>query len=342
MTEQLIVEQVLERFRHFLEERKRLAKPLERGGPPLTSDATVNVYYIYARRFLREVWAKHRCLPLPPPEDTIREFFSILRKRVKPKTLVAYYAAVKNLYAAMGWPWSIDWREFIPEVEKFSDQPYLKREEIEKVIHYAEEKAQSGNPIDIRNVVILYLLKYGLRPEDIRRLKTEDVSLQKIREEETGEEYEACIIRYTPCKRGRPAVKILNRKASTWLQRWLGYLEAVFGKDLVSFAPIAPSFRAKAPPNLKNRLKRLQAKLAKPMSRQAIYWIVRRLIVDALGPKTGDRRCPYAIRRGVIVHLIESGKRLEDINRFFAWRTPMAMIYDKRSQLEVSKQFINI
>jgi hypothetical protein len=30
MSEQLIVEQVLERFRHFLEERKRLAKPLER------------------------------------------------------------------------------------------------------------------------------------------------------------------------------------------------------------------------------------------------------------------------------------------------------------------------
>jgi hypothetical protein len=78
------------------------------------------------------------------------------------------------------------------------------------------------------------------------------------------------------------------------------------------------------------------------MSRQAIYLAVRQLIIDALGPKTGNRS-PYAIRRGIIVSLLESGKRIEDIGRFMAWRNPlMATVYDKRSQLEVSKQFINI
>jgi integrase len=244
MSEQLTIEQVLDRFKQFLEERKRLAKPLERGGPPLTSDYTARHYYIYARRFLREVWAMHRGLPTPPPEDTLREFFSILRKRSKPSTVAKYFFAIKNLYVCMGWPFPLEFREFIPEgVERFVDQPYLKRDEIEKVIQYAEEKAQNGNAIDLRNVVILYLLKYGLRPEDIRRLKVENITFEKIREEETGETYEACVIRYTPCKRGRPAVKILNRRASTWLQRWLGYLEAVFGKDLVTFAPIAPASR---------------------------------------------------------------------------------------------------
>jgi integrase len=283
----------------------------------------------------------HHGLPIPPPEDTLREFFSILRKRSKPSTVAKYFFAVKNLYVAMGWPFPLEFREFVPEgVERFVDQPYLKREEIERVIRHAEEKAQSGNPIDLWNVVILYLLKYGLRPEDIRRLKAENITFQKIREEETEEEYEACVIRYTPCKRGRPAVKILNRKASTWLQRWLGYLEAVFGKDLITFAPIAPSFRAKSPPNIRGREKRLQARLLKPMSRQAIYLVVRQLVFGALGPKAGS---PYAIRRGIIVSLIESGKRIEDIGRFMAWRNPlMATIYDKRTQLEVSKQFINI
>jgi hypothetical protein len=139
MSKQLNIEQVLERFRQFLEERKSLAKPLERGGPPLTSDYTAAHYYIYVRRFLREVWTKHRCLPLPPPEDTVREFFSILRKRMKPSTVAKYFFALKNLYAAMGWSFPIDWREFIPEgVERFTDQPYLKRNEIEEVIRYAE------------------------------------------------------------------------------------------------------------------------------------------------------------------------------------------------------------
>jgi hypothetical protein len=76
------------------------------------------------------------------------------------------------------------------------------------------------------------------------------------------------------------------------------------------------------------------------MSRQAIYLIVRQLTLHALGLKAAS---PYAIRRGIIVSLIESGRRLEDIGRFMAWRNPlMATIYDKRTQLEVSKQFINI
>jgi integrase len=338
---QAAIDQVLEKFKQFLEERKRLAKPLERGGPPLTSDYTVAHYYIYARRFLREVWAMHRGLPIPPPEDTLRQFFAILRKRSKPSTVAKYFFAIKNLYVAMGWPFSLEFRGLLPEgVERFVDQPYLTRDEIEKVLKYAEEKAQTGNAIDIRNVVILYLLKYGLRPEDIRRLKVENITFEKIRDEETGETYEACVIRYTPCKRGRPAVKILNRKASIWLHRWLGYLEAVFGRDLVTFAPIAPSFTAKTPPNIRGREKRLQARLLKPMSRQAIYLIVRQLTLKALRLKAAS---PYAIRRGIIVSLIESGRRIEDIGRFMAWRNPlMATIYDKRTQLEVSKQFINI
>jgi integrase len=338
---QVTIEEILEKFKQFLEERKRLAKPLERGGPPLTSDYTARHYYICARRFLREVWAMHRGLPIPPPEDTLRQFFAILRKRSKPSTVAKYFFAVKNLYVAMGWSFPLDFRSLLPEgVERFVDQPYLKREEIEKVIQYAEEKAQNGNAIDLRNVVILYLLKYGLRPEDIRRLRVENIMFEKMKEEETGETYEACVIRYTPCKRGRPAVKILNRKASTWLQRWIGCLEAVFGRDIVRFAPIAPSFRAKTPPNIRGREKRLQARLLKPMSRQAIYLIVRQLTLGALRLKAAS---PYAIRRGIIVSLIESGKRIEDIGRFMAWRNPlMATVYDKRSQLEVSRQFIDI
>jgi hypothetical protein len=58
---------------------------------------------------------------------------------------------------------------------------------------------------------MLYLLLYGLRPEDIRRLKVENISIENVKEDETGEFYQACVIHYTPCKHGRPATKILKR-----------------------------------------------------------------------------------------------------------------------------------
>gem|GEM_PF-6554338 len=163
------------------------------------------------------------------------------------------YLALKNLYACMGWPWSIELRQILPEgIEKLSDAAFLKREEIEKVLQYVEEKAKTGDFIDLRNVVIAYLIFYGLRPADVTRLRVENVSFRKVREGETGEEYEACVIQYMPCKKGRPTTKVLSRRASIWLQRWLGFLESIFNKDELPFAPLIPSFRAAAPPNVKS------------------------------------------------------------------------------------------
>jgi len=55
MSEQVAVEEILSMFRQFLEERRRLSKPIERGGPPLSSAHIVGTYYVMARRFLRDM-----------------------------------------------------------------------------------------------------------------------------------------------------------------------------------------------------------------------------------------------------------------------------------------------
>lgn len=80
------------------------------------------------------------------------------------------------------------------------------------MLAYAEEKVKDGIFIDIRNIVILYLLLYGLRPEDIRRLKAGDIEFKPMKIGEDDEAYEAAVIKYTSCKHGRQTVKILNRE----------------------------------------------------------------------------------------------------------------------------------
>jgi len=345
MSGQPNIEQVLDKFRQFLEERRRLGKPLSPRGPIISSDSTIRSYYQKAKHFLLNVASIYG---LPPPEDAVRGYFALLRRRgLKPRSLLVRYCAIKNLYAAMGWPWSIEWREITPEgIERLSSAPYLKREEIDKVLAYAEERAKSGSFIELRNLVIAYLIFYGLRPEDVSRLKVENISTKmvKLGDQEDGESYEAVVITYTPCKRGRQTVKILNRRASTWLQRWIGYLESIFSRNELPFAPLIPSFRTKNPPNIRSEEKKRKIRLLKPLGYKQIYRIIRELIIEALGYEACERACPYAIRRGIVSHLLETGKAsIEDVTRFFGWRSPtMPTIYDKRHGVEIAEKFIDL
>jgi len=174
--------QVLERFRQFLTQRKELGKPLGPHGPTLTSEGTIQTYMRVARRFLLNMVAEYG---LPPPEDAVRQYFAILRRRVKPRTILLNYAVIKNLHAAMGWPFTIEWKQVVGDApERFVDAPYLTKEELDKVVKYAEERARDGNPIHMRDAVIVILLKYGLRPADILRLTIQNISFEKMKEGE--------------------------------------------------------------------------------------------------------------------------------------------------------------
>lgn len=340
MTETFNVDEVLDRFRQFLIQRKELGKPLDPRGPTLTSDGTIQTYMRVARRFLLNMIAEYG---LPPPEDAVRQYFAILRRRVKPRTILLNYAVIKNLHAAMGWPFNIEWRQVVgDELERFVDAPYLTKEELDQVVKYAEERAKDGNPIHMRDAVIVILLKYGLRPADILRLTIQNITLEKMKEGE--DTYEAAVIRYKACKRGREVTKILSREASVCVARWIGFLESIYDPTELLFAPLIPGFRNKAPPNVRSREKKLKVKLFKPLSYKQLYNIVRRLLVEALGAKMKERRSPYAIRRGVITYLLATEKATpEELCRFFGWRTlTMPVIYDKRKSEDIARKFINI
>jgi integrase len=342
MNETFNVDEVLERFRQFLMERKELGKPLGPHGPTLTSEGTIQTYMRVARRFLLNMAVEYG---LPPPEDAVRQYFAILRKRVKPRTILLNYAVIKNLHAAMGWPFSIEWKQVVGDApERFVDAPYLTKEELDQVVKYAEERAKDGNPIHMRDAVIVILLKYGLRPADILRLTIQNIFFEKMKEENGEDVYEAAVIRYKACKRGREVTKILNREASICIARWIGYLESIFDPVELLFAPLIPGFRNKTPPNIKSPQKKLKVRMFKPLSYHQLYNVVRRIMVEALGEKGYAKRMPYAVRRGVITYLLETAKATpEELCRFFGWRTlTMPIVYDKRESEEIAKKFINI
>jgi len=342
MSAPLDVDAVLERFRQFLTQRKELGKPLGPHGPTLTSEGTIQTYMRVARRFLLNMAAEYG---LPPPEDGVRQYFAILRRRVKPRTILLNYAVIKNLHAAMGWPFTIEWRQVVgDELERFVDAPYLTKEELDKVVEYAEERAKDGNPIHMRDAVIIILLKYGLRPADILRLTLENVSFEKVKEENGEDVYEAAVIRYKACKRGREVTKILSREASICVARWIGYLESIYDPVELLFAPLIPGFRNRAPPNVRNPQKRLKARMFKPLSYHQLYNVVRKIMVGALGEKGYAKRMPYAVRRGVITYLLANVKATpEELCRFFGWRTlTMPIVYDKRKSEDIARKFTNI
>jgi integrase len=340
MSQPLDIDAVLERFRQFLTQRKELGKPLGPHGPTLTSEGTIQTYMRVARRFLLNMIAEYG---LPPPEDAVRQYFAILRRRVKPRTILLNYAVIKNLHAAMGWPFTIEWKQVVGDApERFVDAPYLTKEELDKVVRYAEERARDGNPIHMRDAVIVILLKYGLRPADILRLTVQNISFEKVKEGE--DTYEAVVIKYKACKRGREVTKILSREASVCVSRWIGFLESIYDPDELQFAPLIPGFRNKAPPNIRSRKKKLKVKLFKPLTYKQLYNRVCKIIVEALGQKGYQKRMPYAVRRGIITYLLANVKATpEELCRFFGWRTlTMPVIYDKRESEEIAKKFINI
>jgi len=88
---------------------------------------------------------------------------------------------LKNLYHCIGWGWSIDWRSSSQSLRNSLTPLYLKRDEIDRVLAHAREKAKNGNFTDLRNVVILYLPFYGLQPEDIRRFKAGDIEFKSMK-----------------------------------------------------------------------------------------------------------------------------------------------------------------
>jgi integrase len=196
----------------------------------------------------------------------------------------------------------------------------------------------------MRDAVIIILLKYGLRPADILRLTIQNITFEKVKEENGEDMYEAVVIRYKACKRGREVTKILSREASVCVARWIGFLESIYDPDELQFAPLIPGFRNKAPPNVRKPEKKLKVRMFKPLSYKQLYNVVRGIMVGALGQKGYAKRMPYAVRRGVITYLLETEKATpEELCRFFGWRTlTMPVVYDKRKSEDIARKFVNI
>jgi site-specific recombinase XerD len=345
------IEELLERFKKFLEERLKLGKPLEPKHPTIGSQSTIQTYLEVARRFLTNMTLQHS---LPLNEDVAREFLAIYRKRgAKPRTLLVIFSALKNLYHCMGWSWSISHREVITEdVNVFVELPYLTREEIDKVLEYAEHIAEEKRCY--RDVVLLYLLANAMRPEDIRRLKISNLE-KKTMKDEDGNEHDAYIISYIPCKRGRHRVVILGRKASLWMERWISFLEEVAREvymkrarkklDEIEFKAIFDEYPL-FPQYITAKTDRIIWKVAKatpkPITTVRIRQIIKPYIVGALGreEESYQKSIPYAFRRGVVVELLKEHQP-HTISKWMGWKDlRMPLVYDKERLVEVAEKFI--
>jgi integrase len=338
------IDELLEKFKKFLEERLKLGKPLEPKHPTISSQTTIQTYYKVVKRFLTNMMIKYS---MPFDSNVAREYLSICKKRgAKPRTLMLYYSAIKNLYYCMGWSFDIEWKEIVPEgIDLYVEKPYLTKEEIAEVLKYVEEKARETGRY--RDAVLIYLLVYGCRPEDIRRLRINNLSRKTIKDEESDSEYEACVIEYVPCKRGRARTIILNSKATLWMERWLAKLEEHYRQalaearkkvdeiifiELFSQLPLFPSYLSR----------RRLVKDPKPITTVRIWQIVKHHISRALGrtEEAYSKAYPYGIRRGLITELLEQGQDQYLIQRWLGWKSDMCKIYDKRPKEEIARRFI--
>jgi site-specific recombinase XerD len=341
------IEELLEKFKKFLEERLKLGKPLEPKHPTIGSQSTIQTYLEVARRFLLNMTLQHS---LPLNEDVAREFLAIYRKRgAKPRTLLVIFSALKNLYHCMGWSWNISHKEVITEdVGVFVELPYLAREEIDKVLEYAERVAEEKRCY--RDVVLLYLLANAMRPEDIRRLKISNLEKKTMKDEE-GNEYDVYAVSYTPCKRGRHRVVILGRRASLWMERWLAFLGEVVRE---AYAEKIGEYEFKAifeeyplfPQYITAKIDRVIWKVAKaipkPITTVRIRQIIKPYITQALGrsDEAYEKAYPYAFRRGIITELLKQRQPYE-ISRWVGWKKPDTIyIYDKAKQSEIAEKFV--
>jgi integrase len=345
------IEELLEKFKKFLEERLKLGKPLQPKNPVITSNNTIKRYYLFARTFLNNMVLKYS---LPFNENVAREFLAIYRRRgAKPRTLLVIYSALKNLYHCMGWSWNITLKEIIPEeINVYVETPYLTREEIDRILEYAEREAEKNRCY--RDVILLYLLANAMRPEDIRRLKISNLEKKPMKDEE-GNEYDVYVVSYTPCKRGRHRVVILGRKASIWMERWLAFLEDIVREAYVKKARKKISeleFRAifneypLFPQYITAKIDRVIWKVAKaipkPITTVRIRQIIKPYIVQALGreEEAYEKAYPYAFRRGVITELLKQYQPYE-ISKWVGWRKPdTVLIYDKAKQIEIAEKFM--
>jgi integrase len=338
------IEEILEKFKKFLEERLKLGKPLEPKHPTISSQSTIRIYCNVVKRFLTNMTIKYS---MPFASNVAREYLSICKKRgAKPRTLMLYYSAIKNLYYCMNWSFDIEWKEIVPEgIDLYVEKPYLTKEEIAKVLEYVEGKARESGRY--RDAVLMYLLVYGCRPEDIRRLRISNLSRKTIKDEETDSEYEACVIEYVPCKRGRARTIILNSKATLWMERWIAKLEEHYRQALIearkkvdeivftelfSQLPLFPSYLSR---------KRL-VKNPKPITTCRIWQIARHYISRALGrtEEAYSKAYPYSFRRGLVVKLLEEHQPHE-VERWLGWKSVgMSRIYDKRPQEQIARRFI--
>jgi site-specific recombinase XerC len=344
------IDEILEKFKKFLEERLKLGKPLEPKHPTISSQATIQTYLEIARRFLLNMTLQH---PLPLNEDVAREFLALYRKRgAKPRTLLVIFSALKNLYHCMGWGWSISHREVITEdVNVFIELPYLTREEIDKVLEYAEHIAEEKRCY--RDVVLLYLLANAMRPEDIRRLKISNLEKKTMRDEE-GNEYDVYAVSYIPCKRGRHRVVILGRKASLWMERWISFLEEIVAevyantkrkigehefKAIFEEYPLFPQYVTAKTDKI---IWKFAKTIPKPITTVRIRQIIRPYIIQALGrgEEAYEKAVPYAFRRGLITELLKQHQPYT-ISKWVGWRkADTVLIYDKAKQTEIAEKFV--
>jgi len=344
------IEELLDKFKRFLEERLKLGKPLEPKHPTISSQATIKTYLEVARRFLLNMTLQH---PLPLSEDVAREYLALYKKRgAKPRTLLIVFSALKNLYYCMGWPFSTTYREAVPEeINTFVELPYLTREEIDRVLEYAEHEAEKNRCF--RDIVLLYLLTNAMRPEDIRRLKISNLEKKTMKDEE-GSEYDVYAISYTPCKRGRHRVIILGRKASLWMERWISFLEEIVLEAIAKTRKKVDEQEFKAifeeyplfPQYVTAKTDKIIWKIAKatpkPITTVRIRQIIKPYIVGALGreEESYQKSIPYAFRRGVVVELLKEHQP-HTISKWIGWKDiRMPLVYDKERLVEVAEKFI--
>ena len=324
-------------MRRFLEERLKEGEPLEPRQSSLRSNLTVKTYLKYARVFLRNVLVSY---DPPLDEEAAKEFLRILSKRRRPRTVMVYYSAIKNLYYANGWSFNLRWTAFVDptEIDESPEEPYLTAEEMRSFLEKAIEKAERNR--NYRDAMIIILLALGLRPRELSLLKVGDLKPLGV----------GWLIEYHTIKRGGKRKVQIPNDYSKVVNRWLRMLEQNLSPELKRWSlkkynkplpPELPLFPRYFTP-LSNRLQNVKSiQEVEPIGYETVYATVKKYSrVLGLDESQVNKITPYAFRRGVVTTLLEQGVPEATVDRYMGWKTPMARRYYKKSRDQIAREIL--
>jgi len=342
MSEGSVIDQLIGKLEKFLDERLAERRPLEPKHASLGSEISKLTYLKYARVFLRNVLVSY---DPPLDEEAAKEFLRILSKRRRPRTVMVYYSAIKNLYYANGWSFNLRWTAFIDpeEVREFVERPYLTREEMERIIQSAVEEARRTRYF--REALILILLALAMRPREIALLKVGSIGYVYTHLPD-GRPFSGFRVEYKSLKRGRKTTKYIPQEYSDVVEGWLSYLKRVINPkilennrgELPKEMPLFPRYVGR-----RCRVRHIErVEDFEPISYLSVYHITKKYHrVLGSTQEVWHKVMPYGFRIGVITDLLDSGYNPEDVDAWMGYRTPMSRWYFKKGKEQRAAEVID-